>query len=157
MKRVAEENLVRLGIVLPEAPEPVASYTPCVKSGNLLFCSGQGSVFNGKRLYLGAVGRERTVEDGYEAARLCALNLLSQIRKATGSLDKVSRIVNLRGYVNSAPDFFAQPKVINGASDLLCQVFGPEVGIHSRTALGVSVLPNNITAEVELIAEIYPD
>ncbi len=157
MNRVAEENLVKLGIVLPEAPEPVASYVPCVRTGNLLYCSGQGTVFNGRRLYVGAVGRERTPEEGYEAARICALNLLSQIRKAVGSLDKVSRIVNLHGYVNSAPDFYAQPKVINGASDLLCQVFGPEIGRHSRTALGVSVLPNNITAEVELVVEVDPD
>lgn len=157
MNRVAEENIIKLGIVLPEAPVPVAAYVPCVRTGNLLYCSGQGTVFNGTRLYVGAVGRERTPEEGYEAAKVCALNLLSQIRKEVGSLDKVRRIVSLHGYVNSAPDFYSQPKVINGASDLLCQVFGPEIGRHSRTALGVPVLPNNITAEVELVVEIDPD
>lgn len=154
MNKTAEENLKELGIELPQAPNPVASYVPCVQTGNLVFVSGQGTIFNGERLYVGAVGRERTPEEGYQAARICALNLLSQLRAYLGSLDRVRRVVNLRGYVNSAEQFYAQPAVINGASDLICQVFGPEIGRHSRTALGVSVLPNNITAEVELVVEV---
>lgn len=154
MEKVAEKNLTELGIELPEAPMPVASYVPCVQTGRLVFVSGQGTIFNGKRLYVGAVGRERTQEEGYQAARVCALNLLAQLRKHLGSLDRVSRVVNLRGYVNCTADFHAQPAVVNGASDLLCQVFGPDIGRHSRTALGVPGLPNDITAEVELVVEI---
>ena len=154
MIRTAETNLKALGLELPAAPKPVASYVPCVQSGNLVFVSGQGTIFNGQRLYVGAVGRERTPDEGYQAARICALNLLSQLRSYLGTLDRVTRIVNLRGYVNSADGFYAQPAVINGASDLLHQVFGPEIGRHSRTALGVSVLPNNITAEVVLVVEV---
>lgn len=154
MKRVAEENLKKLGLDLPDPPQPAASYVPCVQSGNLVFLSGQGTMFNGERKYTGAVGRERTPEEGYQAARICALNLLSQLRGYLHSLDRVKRVVNLRGYVNSADGFCGQPQVINGASDLLCQVFGPEVGRHSRTALGTAFLPNHITAEAELIVEI---
>lgn len=154
MEKVAEKNLKKIGLQLPEAPKPVASYVPCVQAGSLVFLSGQGTMFNGERKYVGAVGREQTPEDGYQAARICAMNLLSQLRGHLGSLDRVRRVVSLRGYVNSAEGFYAQPQVINGASDLLCQVFGPEVGQHSRTALGVSSLPNNITAEIELIVEV---
>lgn len=153
----AEENLKKLGIALPEPPRPAASYVPCVQAGGLVFLSGQGTMLNGRRRYTGAVGRERTQEEGYEAAKICALNLLAQLRAHLGSLDRVKRIVNLRGYVSSAPDFYAQPAVIDGASDLLCAVFGPEAGCHSRTALGVAALPNNITAEVELVAEVRTD
>lgn len=154
MKQTAEATLKALGLELPAAPRPVATYVPCVQTGNLVFVSGQGTVFNGERLYVGAVGRERTPEEGYQAARICALNLLSQLRHYLGTLDRVTRIVNLRGYVNSAGGFYGQPAVINGASDLLYQVFGPEIGPHSRTALGVCMLPNNITAEVELVVEV---
>lgn len=154
MVKSAEENLSLLGIELPEAAVPGASYVPCVRTGNLIFVSGQGTIFNGKRLYVGAVGGERSLEEGYQAARICGLNLLAQLRKYLGSLDKVKKVVNLRGYVNSAPGFYRQPEVINGASDLLCQVFGTEIGAHSRTALGTSALPNNITAEVEIVVEV---
>lgn len=154
MKRVAEENLKKMELRLPEAPKPVASYVPCVQTGNLVFLSGQGTMFNGQRKYVGAVGREQTPEDGYQAAQVCAMNLLSQLQGHLGSLDRVRRVVSLRGYVNSAEGFYGQPQVINGASDLLCQIFGPEVGPHSRTALGVSSLPNNITAEIELVVEV---
>ena len=154
MERIAEKNLIEKNIELPTPPAAAASYVPCVRCGNLLFLSGQGTIFNGKRLYIGAVGREQSQEDAYQAARICGLNLLAQLKKYLGSLDKVKKIVNLRGYVNSAPDFFLQPAVINGASDLMISVFGVEVGSHSRTAVGVSSLPNNITVEVELVVEI---
>ena len=107
MNKTAEENLKELGIELPQAPNPVASYVPCVQTGNLVFVSGQGTIFNGERLYVGAVGRERTPEEGYQAARICALNLLSQLRAYLGSLDRVRRVVNLRGYVNSAEQFLS--------------------------------------------------
>lgn len=157
MAHTPEENLRELGIVLPEAPRPAGVYVPCVQAGNLVFLSGQGTMQDGRRRYTGAVGRERTQEEGYEAAKVCALNLLAQLRGYLGSLDRVKRVVNLRGYVNSAPDFYAHPAVINGASDLMCAVFGQEAGSHSRTALGVAALPNDITAEVELVVEIFGD
>lgn len=154
MMTLAETNLKQLGLQLPTAPKPAASYVPCVQTGNLVFVSGQGTIFNGERLYIGAVGRERTPEEGYQAARICAMNLLSQLQSYLGTLNRVTRVVNLHGYVNSADGFYDQPAVMNGASDLLCQVFGPEIGKHSRTALGVFSLPNNITVEAELIVQV---
>lgn len=150
----SEAVLREKNIVLPECAVPGASYVPCVRTGNLLFVSGQGTVFNGKRLFVGRVGADRTPEEGRQAARVCGLNLLAQMRAFLGTLERVQRVVNLRGYVNSAADFFEQPSVVNGASDLMLDVFGPERGRHSRTAIGVSALPNNITVEVDAVVEI---
>ncbi len=151
----AEQRLREMAIELPAAPVPAASYLSCVRTGNLVFVSGQGTGFNGKRIQ-GRVGADLSQEEGYAAARVCALNLLAQLRAFLGSLDCVKRVVNLRGYVNCAPDFTAQPYVINGASDLMEEVFG-EAGRHSRTAIGAGSLPNNIAVEVELVVEVCPE
>jgi len=121
--------------------------------GNLIFCSGQGPVKEGRPLYIGKVDSERTGEEGYKAARICALNCLAAVKDLIGSLDKIDEIVQVRGFVNSAPDFGGQPEVINGASELLEQIFG-EKGKHARCALGTSNLPGNITVELEMIVKI---
>ncbi|MBS6642205.1 MAG: RidA family protein [Clostridiaceae bacterium] len=152
----AEERLASLGIELPDAPVPAASYVPCVRTGNLLFLSGQGTMYQGERRYLGKLGKEISEEEGYQAARICGLNLLAQLRNYLGTLDRVKRIVHLKGFVASDPEFTKQPAVVNGASDLMEQVFG-EAGRHSRSALGMAVLPGNISVEIELIAEIKGD
>lgn len=152
----AEERLASLGIELPDAPVPAASYVPCVRAGNLLFLSGQGTMYQGERRYLGKLGKEISEEEGYQAARICGLNLLAQLRNYLGTLDRVKRIVHLKGFVASDPEFTKQPAVVNGASDLMEQVFG-EAGRHSRSALGMAVLPGNISVEIELIAEIKGD
>lgn len=148
-----EQKLKNLGIELPTPNIPQASYVPWVQTGNLLFLSGQGTMYQGERRYLGKAGAEITAEEAYQAARICGLNLLAQLKEALGTLDRVERIVHLKGFVASAPDFVKQPFVINGASDLMEEVFG-EKGKHSRTAIGVAVLPANISVEVELIVEI---
>ena len=147
-----ENRLKELNIELPEAPSPLAAYTPCKRSGNLVFVSGQGSSVNGKDSYLGKVGAELTLEEGYQAARCCGLNLLAQLKKFLGDLDNVKSIVHVKGFVASDTGFYSQPLVVNGVSDLMIEVFG-EAGRHTRCALGVNVLPGNIPVEVELIAE----
>lgn len=152
----AEERLTELGIELPKAPVPAASYVPCVRTGNLLFLSGQGTMYQGKRRFLGKLGKEVSEEEGYQAARICGLNLLAQLRNYLGTLDRVERIVHLKGFVASDTEFTKQAAVINGASDLMEEIFG-EAGKHSRSALGMAVLPGNISVEVELVAEIKGD
>ena len=148
-----EKKLRELGITLPEPPEPVAAYLPTVQVGDLLFLSGTTCYLDGEILYTGRVGEELTLEEGYAAARQTALNLLSVIQAALGDLDRVERVVKLNGYVNSAREFDRQPEVINGASDLLEEVFD-ERGRHARTALGVSALPFHIPVEIELIVQV---
>jgi len=148
-----EKRIKELGITLPEVPKPVAAYIPAKKVGDLVFCSGQGPIKEGKFVYVGKVGSEITIEEGYKAARICALNCLAAIKSLVGSLDVIDEIVQVRGFVNSAPDFEKQPEVINGASELLEQIFG-EKGKHARCALGTSNLPGNITVEVEMIVKI---
>ncbi|MDR0290587.1 MAG: RidA family protein [Treponema sp.] len=148
-----ENRLKELNIELPEAPMPVAAYVPCKKTGNLVFVSGQGPSINGKETRLGKLGSELTVEQGYQAARGCALNLLAQLKKFLGDLDCVKNIVHIKGFVASDANFYAHPQVVNGVSDLMVEVFG-EAGRHTRCALGANVLPGNIPVEVELIAEV---
>lgn len=148
-----EDQLEKLGLKLPEVPKPVAEYIPAKKVGNLVFCSGQGPIRGGKAAYIGKVGVERTLEEGYEAAKICALNCLAAIKSLVGSLDKIKEVIEVRGFVNSAPDFEKQPEVINGASELLVEIFG-EKGKHARCALGTSSLPRNITVELEMIVKI---
>jgi len=148
-----EERLKELHIELPEAPQPLAAYVPCKKSGNLVFVSGQGPSLNGKETPLGKVGSDLTVEEGIQAARSCGLNLLAQLKKFLGDLDCVKSIVHIKGFVASADTFYAQPKVVNGVSELMVEVFG-EAGKHTRCALGANALPGNIPVEVELIAEV---
>jgi enamine deaminase RidA (YjgF/YER057c/UK114 family) len=149
-----DARLKELGITLPEAPMPVANYVPSVRSGNLLFVSGQVPMEGGKPQFIGKVGREFQIEDGQKAARLCALNVIAQVRAALGGdLDKVKRCVRVGGFVNCTPDFGDQPQVINGASDLFVQVFG-DAGKHARAAVGVSALPRGVAAEVEAVFEV---
>ncbi|MCJ7569784.1 MAG: RidA family protein, partial [Anaerolineales bacterium] len=135
-----EAKLKQMGFTLPKPPQPVAAYLPAVQVGDLLFLSGTTCYKDGEFLYTGRVGAELTIEQGYIAARQTALNLLSVIKATLGGLDQVERVVKLNGYVNSAPDFDRQPKVINGASELLEELYG-ERGKHARTAIGVSDLP----------------
>jgi enamine deaminase RidA (YjgF/YER057c/UK114 family) len=148
-----EAKLKELGITLPKPPEPVAAYLPALQVGDLLFLSGTTCYLDGEILYTGRVGEELTLEEGYAAARQTALNLLSVIQATLGGLDRVERVVKLNGYVNSAPEFDRQPEVINGASELLEEVFG-EHGRHARTSLGTSALPGHIPVEIELIVQV---
>jgi enamine deaminase RidA (YjgF/YER057c/UK114 family) len=147
----AEENLKQKNIKLPAAASPVANYVPAVRVGNLLFLSGAGPGPNDPR---GKVGKELTLDQGYQAARATGLNLLAATRAALGSLDKVKRIVKVLGMVNSAPGFTDQPKVINGFSDLMVEVFGETICKHARSAVGMSELPFNIPVEIEMIVEV---
>lgn len=148
-----ETKLQKLGIVLPEAPKPVAAYVPAVRSGDFVYTSGQIALQEGKLSHKGKLGRDLTVEEGYQAARICTLNALSAIRSVVGSLDKIEQIIKVVGFVNSAAGFTDQPKVINGASDLLREIFGTS-GEHARSAVGVSELPLDTAVEVELIVKI---
>ena len=147
-----EEKLEQLGITLPEPPTPAGAYIPVVKTGNLLFISGQIPMEEGKVVFTGKVSDEN-LETAQKSARMCAINLLAQIKREVGNLDKVSRIVRLSGFVNSYPDFAHQPKVINPASDLFFEVFG-EKGKHSRIAVGVASLPLNSMTEIDAIVEV---
>jgi enamine deaminase RidA (YjgF/YER057c/UK114 family) len=149
----AEQKLREMGITLPESPKPLANYVRAVQAGNLLFVSGHGPYQDGKTLTLGKLGKELTVEEGYKTARNVALNCLASVKASLGSLDKVKRVVKLLGMVNCAEDFKDQPKVINGASDLLVEVFG-EGGRHARSAVGMQALPNQIPVEIEMILEV---
>lgn len=149
------ERLAELGITLPPPPKPAAAYVPAVRTGQLVFVSGQGPVRDGKAVYTGKVGAERTEEEGYDAARLAALNALAVIEAEVGDLDRVTRIVKLTGFVNSAPGFTRQPWVVNGASELLQQIFG-ERGRHARSAVAVNELPLNWTVEIEMVVEVAP-
>lgn len=146
------DRLNSLGLALPAVPAPVAAYVNCVRSGNLLFLSG-GLPIDGDRKILGKVPTEVSIDEAREAARIIVLNRLAVIRDELGSLDKVTRIVTLNGFVNCTPDFTAQPQVINGASELLVEIFGDK-GRHSRTALGVAALPLNVAVEINLIVEV---
>jgi enamine deaminase RidA (YjgF/YER057c/UK114 family) len=148
-----ERRLEELGITLPPAPEPVASYVPFQRVGDLLFVSGQGPKRDGIFVYRGKVGKERTEEEGYDAAEICALNALAVVAAAAGSLDSVHRIIKLLGWVACVPEFERHPFVMNGASDLMTRVFG-DAGRHARSAVGANALPFNITVEVEMIVEL---
>ncbi len=147
-------RLQELGIELPEAAAPAANYIPYVVSGKLIFVAGQITLKNGKIEYTGKVGEDLTVDDGYQAARLCGLNLLAQAKAAAGGdLDKIKRVVKLGGFVNSGPDFSNQPEVINGASDLMVDVFGDN-GKHARFAVSAGSLPRNVAVEIDGIFEL---
>lgn len=148
-----EERIKELGIELPAPVMPLANYVSVVRDGNLLYMSGSGPFVGGKALYSGKLGAEVSIKDGYDAARVSALNLVSTLKRVLGDLDRVDQVVKLLGFVASAPDFYQQPDVINGASDLLVEVFG-EKGKHARTALGTSVLPMNLPVEIEMIVRI---
>lgn len=149
----AEAKLKELGISLPEPPKPVAAYVPFVRSGDLIFTSGQIAMEAGQLKYKGKVGAELTEEEGYQAARLCAINTLAVLKAAVGSLDKVAQIVKVVVFVNGAPGFTGQPAVANGASELYQEVFG-DAGRHARSAVGAGGLPLDTAVEVEVIARI---
>jgi len=153
MAETAEDKLAALGVTLPTPPAPQASYIPTVTTGKLLFVSGQVSVLPGGEQFIGKLGREYEVEDGQKAARICAINILAQLKAALGSLDKVARIVKLTGFVNCTPDFTDPHKCVNGCSDFLIEVLG-ERGKHSRSAIGLATLPLGAAVEVEVIVEI---
>jgi len=148
-----EEKLKKMEIEIPEAAKPIASYVPFRRVGNLIYISGQDCRVSGKLKYEGKVGRDVTEGEAYEAARITAINLLAILKSAIGNLDKVVNIVNLHGFVNSAEGFVRQPRVINGASDFLLEVFG-EKGKHSRCALSANELPFNTPVEIEMIVEV---
>ncbi len=152
MAESAEAILKGLGIELPAMAAPAANYVPSVQTGNLLFVSGQVSIGPGAR-YVGKVGQSLTVEEGQQAARVCAINILANLKASLGSLDKVGRIVKLVGFVNCAPEFEDPHKVINGCSDLLTEVLGAR-GKHARSAVGMATLPLGVAVEVEVIVEI---
>jgi enamine deaminase RidA (YjgF/YER057c/UK114 family) len=148
-----EAKLRDLGINLPTPPAPVASYVPTVTSGNLLFVSGQITSAPEGLKFVGVVGRDMKVEDGKAAARLCAINVLAQVKAACGDLDRVKRVVKLSVFVNATPEFIQHPEVANGASDLMVEAFG-EAGKHARAAMGAGSLPRGVACEVEAIFEI---
>jgi len=147
-----ENRLRELGIELPAGPKPLAAYVPSVRVGELLFVSGVGPMKDGKPAFTGMVGKDLTLEQGQQAARLCAMNLLAIARDAVG-LERIVRVVKLSGFVCSAPGFFDQPKVVNGASEFMVQVFGDR-GKHARAAVGVTALPLDFAVEVEAVFQV---
>lgn len=153
MSSTVEKRLEELGFVLPEAIAPVASYQSYVRTGNLIFVSGQISKLASGSEVTGKLGAGVSIEQGQKAAEFCALNILAQLKAAVGDLDDVIRIVRLNAFVNSAPDFSGQPLVVNGASQLLANVLGDK-GKHSRTAVGVAALPLNMAVEIDAIVEV---
>ena len=154
MAGTVEKKLADLGITLPKAAVPVANYVPFVRTGKLLIISGQLCLDGeGKLVAKGQLGGGVSIEDGQKAARVCAINLLAQLKAALGDLDKIARVVRLGGFINSAPGFADGPKVMNGASDLMVAAFGDK-GRHARTTVGVSALPLDAAVEVEAAFEV---
>ena len=148
-----EEQLRQKRIFLPNPPKPLGTYLPAVRSGNILFVSGMLPIINGKISTKGKVGRELNQQEGYEAARLCVINGLAVVKAELGSLERVKKVLKVVGYVASEEAFVDQPKVVDGASDLLVDIFGNN-GKHARVTIGVAELPGNIPVEIELIFEI---
>jgi enamine deaminase RidA (YjgF/YER057c/UK114 family) len=151
-----EDKLKELGIELPEAPDPLGSYIPVVRTGNLVFLSGMLPLIQGRLTRQGKVGRDINLDEAREDARVATVNALSVLKAHIGSLDKVKRCIKITGYVASDPDFLEQPKVLNAASDLIFEIFG-ERGKHVRTTVGVNVLPFNSPLEIEFIFEVQDD
>lgn len=150
---VIEARLKELGFELPEVPKPVGEYVPAKRVGNFIFVSGQGPIQNGQPVYVGKVGAEIPLEEARKAAQICVLNCLAAVKSLIGSLDLVKEVIQVRGFVNSAPNFHEQPRVIDGASELLVNLFGDR-GRHARAALGTSNLPGNIPVEIEMVLSI---
>ncbi len=151
-----EERLKEMGEILPRPPAAVGSYVPTVRTGNLIVTSGQLPVLAREIIFRGKVGKDLHEVDGSHAARICTINALSQIKASIGDLDKITRIVRVEGFVNSADGFTNQPKVLNGASDFLVELFG-EAGKHSRFAVGVNELPLDAAVEVALWVQVSDD
>ena len=150
---IVENRLQEMGIALPEMSAPKALYVPVVQTGKLCFVSGQIPMLDGKVLYTGKVGGSRTLEEGQEAAKVCAINILAALRAHLGDLDKIVRIVKLQAFVSSTTDFMQQHIVVNAASQLLYDALG-EKGHHARTAVGTNQLPMDVTVEIEAIVEV---
>ena len=148
-----EEKLKQMGVSLPEVVKPLAAYIPATQVGNLVMTSGQVPISEGKVMFQGKVGNDLSEEEGMNAAKLCALNCLSAINSVTGNLDKIKRVVKLTVFVSSAEGFIAQPKIANGASEFIGEVFG-DAGKHVRSAVGVSELPLNSAVEIEMVVEV---
>ena len=148
-----DAQLAALGLVLPVPPKPVATYIPVVRTGDLLFLSGMIPLRDGTLIMAGKLGQEISLEQGYEAAKICLLNALAVIRQELGTLDRVKQVVRMVGYVASTEEFIQHPAVINGASDLLVKIFG-DVGRHARVAIGAPSLPLNAPVEIELIIQV---
>ncbi len=151
-----ELKLQELGLTLPEPAKPVAAYVPAVQVSGTVYTSGQIPLVKGEVKYKGKLGQEFNVEEGYEAAKICALNCLAAAKGVIGNLDRIEKVIKVVGFVNSAPGFTDQPKVVNGASELLGKVFGP-AGEHARSAVGVAELPLGVAVEVEMIFQIKAD
>lgn len=148
-----DAKLAELGITLPTPTPPLANYVPVVRTGNLLFVSGQVSIDGAGKILTGKLGAGLGIDAGRDAAKLCAINILAQVKATIGDLDKVVRVVKLVAFVNSAPDFLDQPKVVNGCSDFFVEVLGDK-GRHARSAVGVAALPFDAAVEVEAIVEV---
>jgi len=148
-----ELKLKELGILLPEAPKPVAAYIPAKQSGKLVFTAGQLPMVQGELISKGLLGQDVEIEEANKAARICTLNALAAIKGVVGDLDRIKQIVRVVGYVASVPTFTQQPVVVNGASELLLEIFG-ESGKHARSAVGMAVLPLNASVEIELTVEV---
>ena len=148
-----EQQINRLGIVLPDAPKPVAAYIPAKQTGNLVFTAGQLPMVNGELISKGLLGQDVEIDEANKAARMCTLNALAAIKGVIGDLDRIKQIVRVVGYVASVPTFTQQPAVVNGASELLLEIFG-ENGKHARSAVGMAALPLNASVEIELTVEI---
>lgn len=147
-----DARLYTLGIELPRTPRPIANFVPFRRRGDLMFLAGQTCEWNGEMLWRGKVPLDHDLEAGRKAARVCGLNLIAALREGLGgSLDGVEACIRLGGFVNAAPDFPFVPQVIDGASDLMAEIFGPEIGAHARTAVGVATLPQNATVEVDAV------
>jgi enamine deaminase RidA (YjgF/YER057c/UK114 family) len=149
-----EQRLVSLQLILPPAPKPVAVYKPLVVLGNVAYVSGHGPLRADGSLITGVVGRDLSLEEGKAAARQVGLAILATLRGELGSLDRVRRVVKVLGMVNTAPDFYDHPKVINGCSELFAEIWGPDLGIGARSAVGMGPLPGNISVEIEAIFEL---
>jgi len=148
-----EDKLKEMGLTLPSAPTPGGNYVPAVRTGNLVFLSGVVPRRPDGNLFTGKVGKDLTIEEGYEAAKICALNLLANLKNEIGDLDKLVQVVKLLGMVNADLDFTQPPAVINGCSDLLVELFGDR-GKHARSAVGMATLPAGVAVEIEMIAEV---
>ena len=148
-----EMKLNQLGLNLPDAPKPVAAYIPAKQTGNLVFTAGQLPMLNGELISKGLLGQDVEIDEANKAARICTLNALAAIKGVIGDLDRIKQIVRVVGYVASVPTFTQQPAVVNGASELLLEIFG-ENGKHARSAVGMAVLPLNASVEIELTVEI---
>ena len=151
-----EQRFAALALTLPPAPKPIAVYKPLVVAGGMAYVSGHGPLRADKTLITGVVGRDLDLDEGKAAARQVGLAILATVRAELGSLDRIERLVKVLGMVNTAPDFYDHPKVINGCSELFVEVFGPEAGIGARSAVGMGPLPGNIAVEIEAIFELTP-